>query len=58
MASTFPNDAEIIACEKLMPSERATKNVASELKGKIVAARNAEKKSATSAMLYSLLSKL
>lgn len=57
MASTFPSEAKSIALKKLIPSDKATKNVASELRGKIVAAKNAERKSANSAILYSRLLK-
>jgi len=43
-----------MACHKLIPSCKATTNVTSELRGKIVAAKKAERKRAISAMLTPL----
>ena len=54
MAKTFPAEAEIRAICFAIPLSKAIKNVASELNGKIVAAKKADKKSVSSAMRYSL----
>lgn len=49
MARIFPLEAKNIAFVVLMPLCKAAKKLISELKGSIVAAKKAEKKSATSA---------
>jgi hypothetical protein len=48
MAKILPLEAAIIACEKGIPLFIATANAASDEKGNIVAAKKAEKKSASS----------
>jgi len=54
MANIFPLDAKSIAFIKGISFAKAATNATSDEKGKIVAAKKAEKKSATSAMKYSL----
>ncbi len=51
----FPIEAKSIACVAFMPFESATTKAASEEKGKIVAAKKAATKRASSAILYSRL---
>ncbi|MCK9473288.1 MAG: hypothetical protein WCY85_09750 [Sulfurimonas sp.] len=51
MARIFPQEAKRSAFGSDMPLERAATNATSELKGRIVAARKADKKSVISAML-------
>jgi len=58
MADTFPNEAKSKALKLLMPLSKATTKATSELKGKIVAAKKAEKNKAISAMKYSPQQKL
>ncbi len=53
MAKTLPIDALSSAFISGISFCRAAKKATSEEKGKIVAAKKAEKKSATSAILYS-----
>ncbi len=55
MAKTFPLDAKIIAFKIGISFAKAATKATSDEKGKIVAARNAEKKRANSAMKYSRL---
>ena len=55
MAKIFPSDALRSAFIRGISFCRATKKATSEEKGKMVAAKKAEKKSAISAILYSLL---
>ena len=50
MASIFPDEAKISAVVGFISLAKAATKATSELKGKIVAARNAVKKSAISAM--------
>lgn len=54
MASIFPLEANMSAFDFDISFERAARNAISELKGKIVAAKKADKKRATSAMFSSL----
>lgn len=55
IAKIFPLDAKIIAFNMGMSFAKAATNATSDEKGKIVAAKKAEKKRATSVMKYSLL---
>lgn len=55
MAKIFPLDAKIIALKIDISFAKAATNATSDEKGKIVAARNADKKRAISVMKYSLL---
>lgn len=54
MASIFPLEANISASDFDMPFEIAATNATSELKGKIVAAKKAAKKSVSSAIVGAL----
>ena len=54
MAEIFPNEAKNMALKTLISLFKATTKATSELKGKIVAAKKAEKRSVISAMKYSL----
>ena len=54
MAKIFPLDADIMACEIDIPFSKASKNATSELNGRMVAAKKAEKQRAISAIKYSL----
>lgn len=58
MASIFPLEANKRADDFDMSLAKAARNATSELKGRIVAAKKAQKKSAISAMRYSRLLKL
>lgn len=51
MARIFPLEAKISAFDSDIPLERAATNATSELKGRIVAAKKADKKRVSSAML-------
>ncbi len=51
MASIFPLEATIRAVVESMPFAKAATNATSEEKGKIVAAKKADKKSANSVIL-------
>ncbi|EHP29816.1 hypothetical protein SMGD1_1292 [Sulfurimonas gotlandica GD1] len=53
IANTFPLDAKTIAFKTGISFAKAATNATSDEKGKIVAARNAEKKRANSVMKYS-----
>jgi len=50
MAKIFPKDAKNIASKRGISFVKASTKVASELRGKIVAAKKAEKKRANSAI--------
>ena len=54
MARILPHDAKTSALKGGISFAKAATKATSEEKGSIVAAKNAEKKSATSAMKYSL----
>jgi len=54
MAKTFPLEAKIIAFKNGISFAKAAINATSDEKGKMVAAKKAEKKRASSAILYSL----
>lgn len=54
MARMFPLEAKNIAFITLMPLSSAATKLISELNGRIVAAKKADKKSAISAMLFAL----
>lgn len=54
IASIFPLDAKTIALKKGISFAKAATNATSDEKGKIVAAKKAEKNKASSAILCSL----
>ncbi|MFA5234874.1 MAG: hypothetical protein WC390_10785 [Sulfurimonas sp.] len=54
MASTFPQEAYMSASDFGMSFESAAINATSELNGKIVAAKKADKKSVSSAIVSAL----
>jgi hypothetical protein len=54
MATIFPLEAYMSASDFDMSFERAARNAISELKGKIVAAKKADKKSVSSVMVDAL----
>lgn len=58
MAKIFPLDAKSIAFIKGISFAKAATNATSDERGKIVAAKKAEKNRAISAMKYSLLQML
>lgn len=55
IAKILPNDADKMALKKGISFAKAAINATSEEKGKMVAAKKAEKKSASSVMRYSQL---
>jgi hypothetical protein len=54
IASIFPDEAKTKALRVGIPSSKAKRRATSELKGRIVAAKKAEKKRVSSAIQYSL----